>query len=78
MTHVSTLNPAESTTLSRWQSGLGAVVELEWLLASEVDVIVGGGIEDVFDPTYVNVRGVQVTTIPPLRLVAEVGVRARF
>lgn len=64
-----------------WLSGLAAVVEPAWLLAPDVDAVLGLELEDVFVPANVLLRGVhvvQVATVPPLRGVVEIGVRVRF
>jgi hypothetical protein len=76
MTHFSTNAP--STTLARWQSGVQAMAEVEWLLPSLVGFVGGVGVQDVLSPTYVEVRNVQVANLPEVRLLAEIGVRARF
>jgi hypothetical protein len=65
-------------TRARWLSGVDGYVDAAWLLSTDVAALVGIGVEDVLAPTYVNVRGTQVATIPALRLVAELGVRLRF
>jgi hypothetical protein len=54
------------------------MAEVEWLLPSLVGFVGGVGVQDVFSPTYVEVRDVQVATLPEVRLLAEIGVRARF
>ncbi len=63
---------------ARWLSGVDAVVEGDWLFASDVEVVLGLGLADVFAPTHVDVQGTQVANIPPLRGLAEVGFRLRF
>jgi hypothetical protein len=65
-------------TQARWLSGADALVEAGWLLSSDVEVAAGVGGEDVFAPTYVEVRNTLVATLPPVRLLAQLGVRLRF
>jgi len=65
-------------TRARWLSGVDGYVDAAWFLTADLAALVGIGVEDVLAPTYVNVRGTQVATIPALRLVAELGVRLRF
>jgi hypothetical protein len=62
----------------RWLSGVDGVVEGDWLFATDVEVVLGLGLADVFAPTYVDVQGTRVATIPPLRGLGEVGFRLRF
>jgi len=61
-----------------WLSGADVVVEGDWLFARDVEVVLGLGVIDVFTPTYVDVQGTRVATIPPLRGLAEAGFRLRF
>ena len=44
----------------------------------QIAVMAGVGLEDVWSPTYVYVRGLRVATLPPLRAVAEAGFQLRF
>ena len=63
---------------ARWISGVDTFVDVSWLLASQIAVMAGVGLEDVWSPTYVYVRDVRVATLPPLRAVAEAGFQLRF
>jgi len=76
-THFDSDDPSPASQ-ARWLSGVDAFVDASWLFSSDVAVVAGLGLEDVLAPTYVNVRQVRVATIPPLRVVAELGVRLRF
>ena len=76
-THFDSDDP-EPVTQARWLSGVEAVAEGSWALSSEIQALVGLGFEDVFAPTHVNVRNVEVATLPPLRAVGEAGFRLRF
>jgi hypothetical protein len=62
----------------RWLSGVEGVVEGDWLFAPDVEVVLGLGLADMLASTYVQVPGVPVVTIPPLRGLAEAGFRLRF
>ncbi len=64
--------------LVRWLSGVDTFIDAGWLLSSQIAVVAGVGLEDVWSPTYVNVRDVRVATLPPLRAVAEAGFQLRF
>jgi hypothetical protein len=63
---------------ARWLSGLEALVEGNWLFTSEIGVLAGIGLEDFFASTYVSLRNVPVVTLPPVRALAEAGLRLRF
>jgi hypothetical protein len=65
-------------TASHVFSGADAFVDGGWLVSSDVEVVAGVGVEDVMGRTYVDVRNILVATIPPVRLLAELGVRLRF
>ena len=77
LTHFSSETPS-SATQERWMSGMDALVGVEWRFSSEVGLLAGIGGEDVFSTTYVQVQGVSVATLPPLRGVAEAGFRLGF
>jgi hypothetical protein len=62
----------------RWMSGIAGATELDWLLTGNLDALLGVGVEDVFAPTYLDVQGTRVATLPPLRAFAELGGRIRF
>jgi hypothetical protein len=61
-----------------WLSGVDGFVEGDWLFAPDVEVVLGVGLADMFAPTYVDVQGTRVATIPPLRALGEAGFRLRF
>ncbi len=63
---------------ARWLSGLDVLVDGSWRFVPDVEAILGVGLEDVFAPTYVNLQGARVATLPALRAVAEAGLRLRF
>jgi hypothetical protein len=68
-----------NTAYERWLSGAAATVEGDWLFSPEVELVVGVGAADLFaSPTYVNVQGVRVATIPEFRVLPEAGFRLRF
>jgi len=76
MTHF--VSGGSNQSEARWLSGLDVLVDGSWRFASDVDAILGVGLEDVFAPTYVNLQGARVATLPALRVVAEAGLRLRF
>jgi hypothetical protein len=63
---------------SRTMSGIAGAMEVGWLLAGNADLLVGFGMEDVFFPTYLDLQGTRVATLPPLRAFGEIGGRLRF
>jgi hypothetical protein len=63
---------------ARWLSGLDVLVDGSWRFVPDVEAILGAGLEDVFAPTYVNLQGARVATLPALRAIAEGGLRLRF
>jgi hypothetical protein len=77
VSHFDADDPAPVTHV-RWLSGFDVVVEVGWQLTSEIGLVAGLGLEDVLAPTYIDVRGAQVETIPALRGVAEAGFCLRF
>jgi hypothetical protein len=77
MAHLSADDPSPATQ-ARWLSGVDAVIDVEWLFAPQVGLMLGLGAEDVFASTYVNVREVRVATIPALRGLGEAGLRTQF
>jgi hypothetical protein len=63
----------------RLLSGAAATIEGDWLFSREVELVVGVGAADLFaSPTYVNVQGARVATIPEFRVLPEAGFRLRF
>ena len=77
LTHTS---PAVTSpvTQSRWLSAIDLVLEGDWLFSQNIGLLVGVGAQDSFSPTYVDLQGVRVATLPPLRAKAETGLRVRF
>jgi hypothetical protein len=69
---------ASSSTHSEWFSGVDAVADASWLLAESVELVAGAGAEEVFGTRYISVGGTRLATLPPLRVVMEAGIRARF
>jgi hypothetical protein len=65
-------------TLARWLSGADAVADVTWAFSTEVEALLGVGLEVVFSPTYINVRDERVGTLPPVRALGEAGFRLRF
>jgi hypothetical protein len=65
-------------TRDRFLSGIDAFVDANWLLSTDVALLAGVGLEDVFAPTYVDLKDARVATLPPLRGAAEVGFGIRF
>jgi hypothetical protein len=65
-------------TRDRFLSGIDAFVDTSWLLSTDVALLAGVGLEDVFSPTYIDVRDARVATLPALRGAAEVGFCIRF
>jgi hypothetical protein len=77
LTHTS---EAGASARARWLSGVEAAADVRWALTQtgNVAAVAGVGIVDVFSSTYVSVRGVEVATLPPVRLFAEAGCQLRF
>lgn len=71
--------PAEGrTTGTHTLIGVEAVAEASWALGPRFAFIGGAGTEIAFGKTRVLVGPSQVSVIPPLRLVAELGARVKF
>jgi hypothetical protein len=62
----------------RWLPGLDVIAELSWSFSRTVAAVTGAGVEVAFGNTDVVVDDAQVATLPPLRGVAEVGLRVSF
>jgi hypothetical protein len=77
VTHTSPTG-TDLTTMARPLSGLDAVVEVEWRLGANVEVVVGVGFEEMLARTNVDLNGTRMATLPPLSAVAEGGLRLRF
>jgi hypothetical protein len=69
---------ADLSTMMRTLSGVDAMVDLQWRLGANVDLMVGVGVEEMLATTYVDMNGARVATIPPVSLIAEGGLRLRF
>jgi hypothetical protein len=76
-THYDSDDPGPVTN-ARWLSGVDALVEGNWLFASEIGLLAGIGLEDFFASTYIYVRNAPKLTLPPVRALADVGLRLRF
>lgn len=65
---------------ARWMPGAEALAEIEWWSARSggIGLFAAAGPEIAFGTTRVILDGVEVASIPPFRLVGELGVRARF
>jgi hypothetical protein len=63
---------------SRWLPGADAAVEATWFFASAAGLTGAMGLEVALGETAVAMHHVQVATIPPVRLVWQLGVRAGF
>jgi hypothetical protein len=59
-------------------AGCDVAADGEWLFANHVEAVLGLGVEDLFRRTDVYLHGNFVATIPPIRALAEGGVRIRF
>ena len=77
VTHYSSTG-TDLSTMARPLSGLDAVVDVEWRLGANVDVVVGIGLEEMLARTNVDLNGTRMATIPPLSAFAEGGLRLRF
>jgi hypothetical protein len=77
VTHYSSTG-TDISTMARPLSGLDAVIEAEWRLGANVDVVGGVGVEEMLATTNVDLNGTRMATLPPLSAVAEVGLRLRF
>lgn len=62
----------------RFIPGMDAVIEGSWSLGAETSVVFGTGVEVAFGTTRVVVHDSTASSIPPLRLIAELGLRAKF
>jgi hypothetical protein len=67
-----------SSTRARWLPGAGIGTDLRWRFASNVDGLAGVGVDDVFSPTYVVVRGASTVTFPAVRGLARLGLSIGF
>jgi hypothetical protein len=58
--------------------GLALGVDGSWRFATNVELVAGVGIEDVFLYTYVDVPGARQTTLAPWSAIGETGLRFDF
>ena len=63
---------------SRWLPGADAAIEGTWFFAPAAGLTGAMGTEMAFGETTVSMLHAQVATIPPVRLVWQLGVRAGF
>jgi hypothetical protein len=69
---------AEPVTAMRWLPGADAAIEGSWLFSPNAGFLGSFGAELAFGSTDVTLMLEKVATMPPLRLVLQVGVRATF
>jgi hypothetical protein len=73
---------ATPRTFGHWLPGMEGSVDVAYLLAPDVEGVLGLGLEYVFGLIYAEVhrgpQGAQTATLPQLRVVVPVGVRVRF
>jgi hypothetical protein len=77
LTHFSDDDP-EPVPAARWLPGADAALEAVWLFSPNAGFLGCFGAEVAFGRTDVTLHQVRVTSIPPLRLVFQAGVRAAF
>jgi hypothetical protein len=63
---------------NRWLLGTSATLEGSLRLSEGAHALLSGGAEFAFGQTDVFLAGKSVATIPPVRLVADIGIRVRF
>jgi hypothetical protein len=68
----------DSSSGSRWLPGADTLLEGAWWIAPDIGFVAATGVEVAFGSTSVLVDGTRVATIPPVRLLLEAGLRARF
>jgi len=68
----------ESITASRWLPGAEAAFEVSWLFRPQAAVGAAAGAELAFGGTDVTLHQRRVATLPPTRLLFELGVRTSF
>ena len=61
-----------------WLMGADSLLEASFAFASSSGVFLAGGSEYAFGSSNVYLEGKQVAVVAPIRLVAEIGARARF
>jgi hypothetical protein len=67
-----------AVTATRWLPGADAAVEAAWFFSPNAGLLGSFATEVAFGKTDVTTNGEVVTSIPPLRLVLQAGVRATF
>jgi hypothetical protein len=77
LTHFDSDDP-EPATAMRWLPGVGLALEGAWFFSASAGLLASFGTEVAFGQTDVTLHRQIVTTIPPLRLVFQAGVRAVF
>ncbi len=68
----------EPADLARWIPGADAAIEGTWFFNSAAGLVAAFATEVAFGKTDVTLHHERVATIPPVRLVVQVGVRASF
>lgn len=63
---------------SRWIPAADLMLDATWLFTARTGFFAAIGPEIAFGATDVVVHGVRVATVPPLRGIAEIGLRVRF
>jgi hypothetical protein len=63
---------------SRVLPGADAIFEAAWHFSASAGIVAGVGAELAFGHTDIFVKGSEITEIPPLRAVAELGIQAKF
>jgi hypothetical protein len=77
LTHFSD-DDIEPVTQMRWLPGADAAVEASWLFSPNAGFLGSFATEVAFGKTDVTLHRARVTSIPPVRLVFQLGVRATF
>ena len=68
----------EPVRRSRVLPGADAFFEATWHFSASAGIVAGAGVELAFGHTDVLVKGNEVTEIPPLRALVELGIQAKF
>jgi hypothetical protein len=77
LTHFSS-DDIEPVPAMRWLPGADAALEASWLFSPSAGFLGSFGTELAFGKTDVTLHQARVTSIPPVRLVLQIGVRATF
>lgn len=75
--HLSADDP-EVVREQRWLFGTDAVLSGGFRLSANASLFAGGGLEVMFGRTDIYTHGFRMATIPPLRLIAELGLESAF